>query len=217
MQTMKHRSHRLCHTVERIGIAVEIRSAVSNSPTRMRDRQLAPTIAMPVAKVSQTTINHNDNHGPKMVVAKMQHTNAQKETTIAKTKISQWLTPKRQQQQVLTDTLTQYHRLLWTIYTIAIHSFQFFFLSIVLFVAVAGDSNTSNKASSTNTDNANTSGDDSNAPTNAGNTTANSSDGAVKFVEAPLPKVNAWKVCALRFSLNHLQNCGLSFRWTDER
>lgn len=63
----------------------------------------------------------------------------------------------------------------------------------------AGDSNTSNKASSTNTDNANTSGDDSNAPTSAGNTTTNSSEGAVKFVEAPLPKVNAWKVCVVVF------------------
>lgn len=57
-----------------------------------------------------------------------------------------------------------------------------------------GDSNTSNKANSSSTDNANTSGDDSNAPTSAGNTTTNSSEGVVKFVEAPLPKVNAWKM-----------------------
>lgn len=70
----------------------------------------------------------------------------------------------------------------------------------------AGDSNTSNKASSTNTENANTSGDDSNAPTSAGNTTTNSSEGAVKFVEAPLPKVNAWKVCLFfLFLLSHMR------------
>lgn len=70
----------------------------------------------------------------------------------------------------------------------------------------AGDSNTSNKASSTNTENANTSGDDSNAPTSVGNTTTNSSEGAVKFVEAPLPKVNAWKVC-LFFCFSYLMRC----------
>lgn len=59
-----------------------------------------------------------------------------------------------------------------------------------------GDNNTSNKANSSSTDHANTSSDDSNAPANvgAGNTITNTSDGGVKFVEAPLPKVNAWKV-----------------------
>lgn len=58
----------------------------------------------------------------------------------------------------------------------------------------SGDNNTSNKASSSSTDHANTSSEESNAPASAGNTTTNSSEGAVKFVEAPLPKVNAWKV-----------------------
>lgn len=87
--------------------------------------------------------------------------------------------------------------------------FYFKLIKCELFVCVcvlvpAGDSNTSNKASSTNTDNANTSGDDSNAPTSAGNTTTNSSEGAVKFVEAPLPKVNAWKVSAFQFLKNSL-------------
>lgn len=57
----------------------------------------------------------------------------------------------------------------------------------------SGDNNASSKANSSNTENANTSADDSNA-SSAGNTTTNSSEGAVKFVEAPLPKVNAWKV-----------------------
>lgn len=69
-------------------------------------------------------------------------------------------------------------------------------LSIHVFLLLqinrSGDNNTSSKTNSSSTDNANTSTEDSNA--SAGNTTTNSSDGAVKFVEAPLPKVNAWKV-----------------------
>ncbi|XP_031620917.1 la-related protein 1-like isoform X2 [Contarinia nasturtii] len=59
--------------------------------------------------------------------------------------------------------------------------------------ATSGDNNTSNKANSSSTDNANTSADDSNGSMSAGNTTT-SSEGTVKFVEAPLPKVNAWKI-----------------------
>ncbi|XP_055324575.1 la-related protein 1 isoform X3 [Sitodiplosis mosellana] len=58
----------------------------------------------------------------------------------------------------------------------------------------AGDNSTSSKANSSSTDNANTSTEDSNALASAGNTTTTPSEGAVKFVEAPLPKVNAWKI-----------------------
>lgn len=100
-----HRSHRLCHTVERIETAAGIRSAASinNNPIRMRQQpQLAPITAtvMPIVKVSQTIINHNDKRDRKMVVAKMQHANAQRVIIIVMTKISRRLTPKRQRQQV---------------------------------------------------------------------------------------------------------------------
>ncbi|XP_055324595.1 la-related protein 1 isoform X6 [Sitodiplosis mosellana] len=60
--------------------------------------------------------------------------------------------------------------------------------------ATTGDNSTSSKANSSSTDNANTSTEDSNALASAGNTTTTPSEGAVKFVEAPLPKVNAWKI-----------------------
>lgn len=75
-------------------------------------------------------------------------------------------------------------------------SFHYFYgIGVRVHINRSGDNNTSNKASSSSTDHANTSSDDSNAPASAsGNTTTNSSDGTVKFVEAPLPKVNAWKV-----------------------
>lgn len=71
---------------------------------------------------------------------------------------------------------------------------HFHFVSLVFTYLTAGDNSTSSKANSSSTENANTSTEDSNASAIAGNTTTTSSEGAVKFVEAPLPKVNAWKV-----------------------
>lgn len=70
-----------------------------------------------------------------------------------------------------------------------------YFLSLFFFPNYPiGDNNTSSKVNSSSTDNANTSSEDSNAAASTGNTTTTSSEGNVKFIEAPLPKVNAWKV-----------------------
>lgn len=71
---------------------------------------------------------------------------------------------------------------------------HFLFLSADFSYFTAGDNSTPSKANSSSTENANTSTEDSNASASVGNTTTTSSEGAVKFVEAPLPKVNAWKV-----------------------
>lgn len=56
-----------------------------------------------------------------------------------------------------------------------------------------GDNSSAPNKSAAN-ENANSSTDDSNASSSGANTTTASSENAVKFVEAPLPKVNAWKV-----------------------
>lgn len=67
----------------------------------------------------------------------------------------------------------------------------------------AGDNNiTSNKSNLPATDAVNAAADDSNAAKNSANATATSAEGAIKFVEAPLPKVNAWKV---RFTVHTRQ------------
>lgn len=65
-----------------------------------------------------------------------------------------------------------------------------------------GDNSSASNKSAAN-ENANSTTDDSNVSSSGANATTAPSENAVKFVEAPLPKVNAWKVSPFK-TFNHL-------------
>lgn len=86
----------------------------------------------------------------------------------------------------------------------------------------SGDSNTSSKTNSSSNENANTSTEESNGSGNASSTATSSEAAAKIFVEAPLPKVNAWKVryldamqCFLRAFRPKLMCCDVY--WSNEK
>lgn len=85
MLKTKPHSLRLYHIVEKIGIVAAIGNVVNQMQT-----QVVAAIKQ-IAKVSQA-INHNDSLDRKMVAAKMQRINAQREITIVMIKTSQQLT-----------------------------------------------------------------------------------------------------------------------------
>lgn len=92
---MKHHLRQLSRTAEKIETVVAIKNV---------DQMEILAAKMEAARIRQIA-NHNDSNDQKMAVAKMPHTNAQRETTIVMTKTSQQQIRKQRQQQVHFDLI----------------------------------------------------------------------------------------------------------------
>lgn len=91
MPKMKHHLRQLFRTAEKIETVVAIKNV-----DQMEIHLAAKMEAVRIRQIA----NHNDSNDQKMAVAKMPHTNAQRETTIVMTKTSQQQIRKQRLQQV---------------------------------------------------------------------------------------------------------------------